>query len=268
MIVRKSSLAKIPYPLTLLSMFGIALVAYTILGIIGDQPFKVTIWQGVAIVTMAITLGYGGNVASLKAVGIAPNPGYSLVISKSYVLFTTIVAILFMGASTSHRKLTAILIIVAFSALIMVDRKGAKHVSSNRWITLSVAAFFAFGLLSLGSKYLFGHGVSTIPFLIYFFGVVTGCIVLRNKITVSTVLKLSSRDKFLLLGTGIFFTLFNLGNFEAINKAPNVGYVNAVNAASISLVTIMSAILFKDELSPKKGLGIAGVTAGLLLLLI
>lgn len=62
--------------------------------------------------------------------------------------------------------------------------------------------------------------------------------------------------------------LFNLGQFEAIKLAPNVGYVNAINAGSIAAVTIFAVLLFKDELTPKKAVGILGVTAGLILLLV
>jgi uncharacterized membrane protein len=76
------------------------------------------------------------------------------------------------------------------------------------------------------------------------------------------------KAKLLLIGTGIFSTLFNLGQFEAIKLAPNVGYVNAINAASISMVTVFAVILFKDELTPKKAIGVLGVTAGLILLLV
>ena len=50
--------------------------------------------------------------------------------------------------------------------------------------------------------------------------------------------------------------------------APNVGYVNAVNAASIAGVAVLASIFFKDELTRRKLLGILGVTVGLLLLLI
>ena len=67
---------------------------------------------------------------------------------------------------------------------------------------------------------------------------------------------------------GIFGASFNYFMQVAFNLAPNVGYVNATNAASISLLTLMSALIFKDELTPKKMIGIFGVTAGLLLLLI
>lgn len=79
---------------------------------------------------------------------------------------------------------------------------------------------------------------------------------------------IASSHWLLLLGTGVFSTLFNLGQFEAIRLAPNVGYVNAINAGSISLVTVLAVILFKDELTLQKAFGIAGVTAGLVLLLV
>lgn len=71
-----------------------------------------------------------------------------------------------------------------------------------------------------------------------------------------------------MLGTGIFSTLFNLGQFEAIKLAPNVGYVNAINAGSIAAVTVFAVILFKDELTSRKAIGILGVVAGLVLLLV
>ncbi len=69
-----------------------------------------------------------------------------------------------------------------------------------------------------------------------------------------------------LLLIGIFGASFNYFMQVGFNLAPNVGYVNATNAASISLLTLMSAFFFKDELTLKKMIGIVGVTAGLLLL--
>jgi uncharacterized membrane protein len=53
-----------------------------------------------------------------------------------------------------------------------------------------------------------------------------------------------------------------------LDLAPNIGYVNAINASSISAVTVFSAILFKDDFSLKKFIGVLGVTAGLLLLIL
>ncbi len=266
--VRKSSLIKTPAYLTNLAMFAIPLVAYILLGIINTSSLAITWWQALILLMTAVVFAYGGNKASLHAIDIAPNPGYSLVLSKSYVLFTTIVAITLLGAELTVQKAIAILLIVAFSGLIMVTKKGAKKVKSETWVLLSFGAFFAWGMLSLSSKYLFNHGVDAVAFLIYLYTIVTLCIIAIDKVKISKIKKVPAQAKWLLLGTGIFSTLFNLGQFEAIKLAPNVGYVNAINAASIAAVTIFAVLLFKDALTTKKAVGILGVTAGLVLLLV
>jgi len=69
-----------------------------------------------------------------------------------------------------------------------------------------------------------------------------------------------------LIFIGLFGSSYAYFMQVGFNLAPNVGYVNATNAASISLLTIMSSFFFKDELTTKKMIGIVGVTAGLILL--
>ena len=69
-----------------------------------------------------------------------------------------------------------------------------------------------------------------------------------------------------LLAVGLLGASFNYFMQVGFTLAPNVGYVNAANAASISLLSIMSAVIFKDELTLKKMIGIAGVTVGLFIL--
>lgn len=266
--LRKSTLAKVPSSLTNLAMFGIPLVSYVAIGTTNGTNFAMTIWQWVVLVLAAVVFAYGGNTVSLKAIEIAPNPGYSLVLSKSYVLFTTVAAVTLLHADLTLKKALAILVIVGFSALIMVNPKEAKQLQNNRWVVLSFGAFFAWGMLSLSSKYLFTHGVDTFAFLIALYAIVTVCIVASNKMTHKTFRHMHKDHWLLLLGTGVFSTVFNIGNFEAIRLAPNVGYVNAINAGSIAMVTIFAVVLFKDELTRQKALGVLGVTAGLLLLLL
>ena len=266
--VRKAALLRTPTYLTNLAMFAIPLVAYLAIGLATSTQLGVSWLQAAILVVAASVFAYGGNKASLSAIHIAPNPGYSLVLSKSYVLFTTLVAVTMLGAELSARKALAIAMIVGFSVLILVNPKDAKKVRGERWVVLSFAAFFAWGLLSLSSKYLFNHGVEPIAFLIYLYALVTACIVTLDKIRFSKIKDTSKQVKWLLLGTGLFSTLFNFGQFQAIKLAPNIGYVNATNAASISMVTVFAVILFKDELTLKKAVGILGVTAGLILLLV
>ncbi len=266
--VRKASLAKVPSALTNFAMFALPLFVYGAISAGQKTSFALSLWQVVVIIVAAVIFAFGGNTASLKAIDVAPNPGYSLVLSKSYVLFTTLVAVTLMGADLTLQKGIAIIVIVAFSALVMLNKKDAKQSTGSRWVPLSFAAFFAWGMLSLSSKYLFSHGVATFAFLVILYTVVTACIVVANRLKLATFKGLSAQQVWLLLGIGIFSATFNLGQFEAIRLAPNVGYVNAANAGSIALVTVLAVLLFKDELTLKKAVGILGVTAGLVLLFV
>ena len=266
--IRKASLLKVPTQLTNFAMFAIPLVAYTMIGVGTSTALHVTLWQILLLIIASVLFAYGGNKASLYAIDVAPNPGYSLVLSKSYVLFTTLVAVALLNAELSARKAVAILLIVVFSALIMINPRSAKKVKSEKWTILSFGAFFGWGLLSLSSKYLFNHGVAPVAFLIYLYAIVTFCILAFDKIRISNLRDTTREIKLLLLSVGVFSTLFNFGQFQAIKLAPNIGYVNAINAASISMVTVFSVILFKDELTFKKAVGVIGVTLGLVVLLI
>ena len=71
-----------------------------------------------------------------------------------------------------------------------------------------------------------------------------------------------------ILGIGALATAFNYFNFDAISIAPNVGYVNATNAASIGAVTVFSVVVFHDEFSWSRFAGVAGMVGGLVLLFI
>lgn len=268
LVIRKLSLIKVPTELVNLSMFVAPLVLFIVIGLSSGTDFSISAWHWLVIAISAIVFSYGGNVASLKAIDIAPNPGYSLVVSKSYVLFTTIVSVLLLGQVLSWTSAIAIVLIVGFSALIMISPKSAKHVKSNKWVWLSLASFFAWGMLSLSSKYLFTNGVEMYTFLIYLYVFVIVFMVASNRINRRMVRGVAVKNWAMLLAVGVLCTLFNIGQFEAIRLAPNVGYVNAINAGSISLVTVMAVVFFKDELTLKKALGVVGVTIGVILLLV
>ncbi len=137
--VRKSSLVKVPMHLTNLAMFAIPLVAYLLIGASGSHTYSLSAYNWVILIVAATIFAYAGNVISLKAIEIAPNPGYSLMLSKSYVLFTTTVAITLLGAELNPRKLIAILFVIGFSALIMINPKAAKHVSSTNGSSFPLA---------------------------------------------------------------------------------------------------------------------------------
>ncbi|KKU20134.1 MAG: hypothetical protein UX30_C0003G0009 [Candidatus Saccharibacteria bacterium GW2011_GWA2_46_10] len=267
LIIRKSSLLKIPSQLNNLAMFFIPLWVYIILGLTTKANFSLNLSQLLITTGAAFLFSYLGNVASLRSIEFAPNSGYSLVISKSYVVFTTIVAVLLFRAQLTTIKVVAILLIVIFSAMIMVTKKNINKDVKSSWLPLSFVSFFCWGMLSLTSKFLFNSGVNTFVFLSYAYFVVSSCIFTEIK---SKKIMLGDIKMYLkiLIPIGVLSTTFNLGQFEAIKSAPNVGYVNAINAASISLVTVLSILLFKDEFNLRKVIGVFGVVTGLILMFI
>jgi len=142
-----------------------------------------------------------------------------------------------------------------------------KHHADKRWLPLAFVAFICWAMLSLSSKYLFNQGLATISFLFYLCLIVAICILAESYILKIPIAKFRKHLGNSLM-VGIFASGFNLFMFQAIRLAPNIGYVNAINAASIALIALLAPILFKDELSVRKLIGVLGITAGLVLLLI
>lgn len=264
--VRKSNVLKTPRQLNNLAMFLIPVLVYMVLTVRTPTSFTLKPFEYLIILVQGIFFSYLGNVFSLKGIEYAPNPGYSLIISKSYVVFTAIASVFIFSAPLTMRTVIAIILIVMFSALITIDKDKNRTTSNKLWFPYTMGAFFCWGLLALSSKYLLNIGVPILTRLILSMVVVTVLIfgeIIYKKVEYKKV----SRDQLItLLLIGIFGSSFNYFMQVGFNLTPNVGFVNAANAASISLLTLMSAFFFKDELTVKKMIGIFGVTAGLLLL--
>lgn len=266
LFVRKSNLLKTPQQLNNLAMFLVPVVVYLVLSANTNTRFALKPFEYFLILVQAIFFSYLGNVFSLKGIEYSPNPGYSLIISKSYVVFTAIASVFIFNAPLTVKSVIAIILIISFSALIMIGKSKNIIKSSTLWLPYTIGAFFCWGLLALSSKYLLNVGVPILTRLIYTMIIVTIIILGEIKIKKLKVFDISKVQLVVLLMIGFFSTSFNYYMQVGFNLASNVGYVNAVNAASISLLTLLSAVLFKDDLSVRKVIGIIGVTVGLFVL--
>jgi drug/metabolite transporter (DMT)-like permease len=264
--VRKSNALKTPQQLNNLAMFLIPVIIYLFLSIKSNIDFSLRPIEYIIIIIQAIFFSYLGNVFSLKGIDNAPNPGYSLIISKSYVVFTAVASVFIFSAPLTLKSVFAIFLILAFSTLIMIDKTKNKIATDKKWLHYTMGAFFCWGFLALSSKYLLLLGVPILTRLIYTMLIVTFLIMGEIKIKKIALFSVTKQQVFILFLIGIFGASFNYFMQVGFNLAPNVGYVNAINAGSISLLTIFSAMLFKDELTIKKIVGVVRVTAGLLLL--
>lgn len=264
--VRRSNELQTPQQLNNLAMFLIPVLVYLFLTARTPTNFMLAPWQYLLILIQSIFLSYLGNVFSLKGIELAPNPGYSLIIAKSYVVFTAVASIFIFSAPLTMRSATAILLIIFFGALITIEKNKSKITVNKLWLPYSMGAFFCLGLLALSTKYLLNVGVPILTRLILSMSIVAVLIFGETIYKKIAWKKLSKNQLVTLFLIGIFAASFNYFMQVGFDLAPNVGFVNAANAASISLLTLLSAAFFKDELSAKKLIGILGVTAGLLLL--
>lgn len=268
--LRKSSLLNTPIQLNNLAMFALPLVFYLLMLAAGSRDsLQISPFHFIVLVIMSFFFSYLGNVFSLKSIELAPNPGYSLILSKSYVVFTSLVAVFVFHSDLTVRAALAISIIVAFSSLVMINQSSSKNSKASvLWLPLALTSFFCWGFLALSSKYLLLQGVSVMSRLIYLTAIVSVFIIGEIIATKPKRFKVNSGQFLLLLVIGAASSGFNYFMQVGFNLAPNIGYVNAINASSIALVSVLSALLFKDELTVRKMIGVVGVTVGLIMLVI
>lgn len=267
--VRKSTLLKTPTIFNNLAMFALPVLFYLAITFFTTTSLVVTPYQFTILVLVAVFCSYLGNLFSLKSIEYAPNPGYSLILSKSYVVFTTIASVFLFNQSLTLKSIIAITIIIGFSALIMINKYHAdRHHIRSSWLPLAIGSFFCWGILALASKYLLLIGVHILPRLLYIMTIVSFIILMEMKRKKVDWNQLSKNQIIILLSIGLFSAMFNYYLQEGINTAPNVGYIGAINASSIAALSFFSALIFKDELTKRKIVGIVGVTAGLILLVI
>ncbi len=265
--IRGSNYQKTPTEFNNLTMYIVPLALFLITIVYTKTSIVVTPYQFLIIFVLAVFFSYFGNFASLKSVELSPNPGYSLVISKSYVVFTSIVAIYAFHQPLSLKGVIGIIIILLSSALISIG-KSSKTAGTSKWLYYAIIAFFCLGFASLSSKYILTLGVPVIVRLFYSMLIVTIIIVADGwKKGISKTKLKSSQLKTLSL-VGLSATIFLYYMQVALDTAPNIGYVNAINAASIAVITIFSKIIFHDELTLRKMIGVIGVVVGLILIVL
>lgn len=251
---------------TSIAMFVVPTPLYLVYALVMGSSLSVTLPQLAVLALSSLFLSWLGNWFSLKSIEGSPNPGYSLIISKSYVVFTSLASVYLFSSPLSLQQSIGIGVIILFSALIILsEKRQEKQVASMRWVWLAFGAFFCWGGLALVSKYLLSEGVSVAARLLYMHVFVT-LILYLEMYWRKLPLLLSRPELKIMLPIGVGGFCFNLFMQLGFQFAPNPGFVNAANAASISLVAILAALFFKDELNGKKLFGIIGVTVGMLFL--
>jgi len=276
LILRSLQRQGMPSAVNMLMMFLPAVPLYIIIILAEKINLVLSLWHLSIIFIATYLFSYLGNIYSLKGIKEAPNSGYSLIIQKSYAVYTTFAAALLFGSVINAKTVIAILVIIIFSGFILIEKQAPKgslgKAVSRSWILPTFMAFFLFGNLTLVSKWLLEQGITPIVRGFYLNIFVTGmyAINLFSEIKYKglVVPKINGKQYVQLILLGISCGAFNLAMQYAFNVTPNIGIVSIINTASITPITVFSAILFKESLNLQKIVGIIGVSVGLAILVI
>lgn len=267
LVVRKAQKETMSDTLINIGMFSVPAVFFFLVCLNDGTVFSLTPQLFLVIVISSFFFSFLSSKFSIIGIHNAPNPGYSLIISKSYVVFTTIVSLFLFQSSLTLKSAIGILFIVLFSGLVVIGKKN-KHMShSKKWVLYSLGAFFGWGALALANKYFITAGIPIPTFLFYINAIVFLLFITEWKRNEKKPMITGSMIPFLIL-IGISTTGLNYFMQLGFEYAPNIGYVNAINASSIAIVTLLSAYFFKDELTIRKIVGVVGVIGGMILLFI
>lgn len=264
LLIRKAQIEKVAISVYSIFLFFISSLIYFVLALWTKTPLSLSIQNFFLVVLAAFFWSYLANFFSQRGIIYAPNPGYSLILQKSYVILTTIAAFFLFSSELAMPKIIGILTIVGFSALISMgkERKGTE----GNWVLFSLGAHLCFAFGALISKYFLNIGLQPYAYLFYITLIVSLLNFLESK-GKRISFSLSKYQWLILLGIGVSAAFFNLFMQFGFAYAPNPGYVAAINTSSIMSLTILSAALFKDSLSAQKLIGIFGVFAGLLVII-
>jgi drug/metabolite transporter (DMT)-like permease len=270
--VRYAKEYKIPNSLVNFANFLIPTIVFLVIIIKSERSFILKPELICLLFVFGVFATYIGTNISLKAMKLAGNPGLSLIIQKSYAVFTSIAAYFLFGSELSAKNFAAIILIVA-SVFIMNYEKSNLYVSTKRslfkkywWIFLSIIASLIWASNALMAKYLILQGVDIYVRLFYvnLFACLTG--VINIFIQRSTLSIIKPKHFLVLSAVGGFFTIFYVFMQMAYEVSPNIGYVNIINTASITVLTLLSSFIFKDKINLQKILGILGVTLGVIMI--
>lgn len=207
------------------------------------------------------------NLMSLKSLQWAPNPWYSLMIAKSYVALAALVAVPLLWSTLTITDGIAILLIIWFMSLILISPKSKHEFNSTSWIRKAIYAHIWRAWLALASTWFIREWISPLVVNTWIFCLVSIIILLEWLITKTSLIP-PKKSLFPVIGVVLAMVIFNWSLQEWYATAPNPWYINAANASSIAVLTLVSGWIFWDELSLRKLIGIFGVVVGISILFI
>lgn len=228
--------------------------------------FGLSLWGWVIVFFNAIILNYIGSIAGFIGIKESPNSGYSVIIQKSYALWTTVVSVFLFNSEFPLFKIFGILLILVFTAIISVEKIEKKFVI-GKWFWYSLLAFFLFGGTTITARYIAILGDNPTVYLFWVMVVTTIVAIIDYLKNIKNIeFKFDKNIILWLFAMSSAVSIFYWGKNLATVYAPNVGYVGAINASSNAVLVILSSLFFKEELKLYKIFAVVGVVIGIAIL--
>lgn len=189
-------------------------------------------------------------------------------IDKSSTILTMVLAMIFLGEKITFLKLISI-ILIGIGTYLMIEKKNDnKQAKDNKWLLYAFGSAIFASLTSIlgkigieGVESNLGTAIRTIVVL-----VMAWIVVFATK-KQSEIKNIDKRSwKFLLL-SGLTTGLSWLCYYKALQDG-EASIVVPIDKLSIVITIVFSYLLLKEKLSKKSMLGLIGIIAGTLLLLI
>jgi len=263
----------------LLFMVGFALIGFLgvsapyLHGIVNSDKF----FSFLGAVTFAGVFSSIGHWADFEAIGRAPNPGYATSIRNASILPVTLLSVIVFDSPFQLIRLVGILLILIGIMALLIERKTESKEAENgqqvkkSWIPQAFIALTGYTLAVLGMKKatLLGFAAPEICLFIYIINFIFFFVICRKEIKsyFADKIRLKSFLPIVLICAVFAFTV-NLLNIKAISLAPNPGYHEAIRNTNVLFITLLSIPLFSASITKRHLGGIAGIVAGIIVLVI
>ena len=192
------------------------------------------------------------NLLLLYSFKQGPNPGLSLALSDTKVLWMTLIGFFFLGSALSFGTLSGVLAVLLGVWLMYVGSRviGFGWGLLALFASLAATAYWVF--IKLSQAALLDLDILAVLILVFLPQIIVIYIFRRNKLQFPEIFK---QPTFLILAvTGLVGALSNFVSIKAVLAAPNPGYPLAVSAASIIVTLAASWVFFGDRPNRRQAL--------------
>lgn len=119
LLFKKVTVLKVETPVLLMFIFGFGFLFYAIHVFANKTPVNVNALS-ITLLLVAAALSYGANFFSVKALGLAPNPGFSEAVGGLKLVVISLAAVALFGSQLTMPNIAGIVLMMAGSILLTV----------------------------------------------------------------------------------------------------------------------------------------------------